>query len=150
MIKHIILIFYIMFFLNGCGKEITFPSSCATPTKPIDIVCRDFLKYLNIEQLEYQKCELVEAVPAGLFEATYFIKEENADFVEKELIKKVNIQNFTNLNAIQLTKYVSKANFCMDNVEVSLFVYLKNNPLGTSDINNKDYKIVAQVAAGDI
>jgi len=153
MIKHIIFIFYIIFFLNGCEKkEITFPSSCTMPTKQIH-TCQNFLKYLEIDQLVYQKCELVEAVPSGYFEAIYFIKEENVDMVEKELINKVNIKKFTKLNAIQLSKSVVKAHFCIENVEVSLFVDLKNNPLGRlNGLSNtkRDYKILARVPAGEI
>ena len=152
MIKNILLI-SLIFFLNGCeDKEIVFPSSCPKQIKQI-IVCQNFLKNLGVSGLEYQGCEEIEAVPSNYFEATYFIKEENIVDVEKKLIKKVNIQNFTNLNAIQLTKSISKAYFCIDNIEVSLFVNLKNNPLGTStrvDSNNKDYKLMARVPAGEI
>jgi len=153
MIKDILLI-SLIFFLNGCeDKEIVAFSSCKTPIKLETIVCQNFLKNIGIKGLEYQGCKEGEGPPADYFEAIYFIKEENVVDVEKELIKKVNMQKFTDLNDMALTTDRVKSYFCIDNINVSLFIYLKNNPLkgfSSVDENNKDYKLKARVYSREI
>jgi len=59
------------------------------------------------------------------------------------------MEKFTNLNAVQLSTTISRASFCTEDINVSLFVDFKNNPLGAlhglSSNHTKDYEIRARV-----